>query len=160
MNKKGFTLVELLAVIVLIAVISGIGITSYALIKNKINKKIFTNKLAEIVSSAEKWGEYNKDKLSKEITLEELIKDKYFETDETIDATKYNCDDSNKENGLCKNVVINNVDNIVINNLEIKVFKKNKQVYGCIIVDDNNKELLNEDENFTKYSDLNLYCDK
>ena len=171
MNKKGFTLVELLAVIVLIAVISSIGITSYIVVKNKINKKIFTNKLAEIVSSSEKWGEYNKEKLTNKdennlsyavVKLSELIKSDYFETDESFDATKYSC--TNKENGLCKDVVVNNVDNLVINDLQIKVFKKNKQVYGCIIVNEDNRVLLNEEyaddskKAFKKYNDLNLYC--
>lgn len=171
MNKKGFTLVELLAVIVLIAVISSIGITSYIVVKNKINKKIFTNKLAEIVSSSEKWGEYNKEKLTNKdennlsyavVKLSELINSDYFETDESFDATKYSC--TNKENGLCKDVVVNNVDNLVINDLQVKVFKKNKQVYGCIIVNEDNRVLLNEEyaddskKAFKKYNDLNLYC--
>lgn len=171
MNKKGFTLVELLAVIVLIAVISTIGIASYLGVKKQIDRKRFTNKLFESVSSAEKWGEYNKDKLINKdennlsyavVKLSELINTNYFETEETFDATKYNC--SNKENGLCKNVAVNNVDNIVINDLQIKVFKKNKQIYGCIIVNEDNRKLLNEEytdsskKTFKKYSDLNFYC--
>ena len=171
MNKKGFTLVELLAVIVLIAVISTIGIASYLGVKKQIDRKRFTNKLFESISSAEKWGEYNKDKLINKdennlsyavVKLSELINTNYFETEETFDATKYNC--SNKENGLCKNVAVNNVDNIVINDLQIKVFKKNKQIYGCIIVNEDNRKLLNEEytdsskKTFKKYSDLNFYC--
>lgn len=171
MNKKGFTLVELLAVIVLIAVISTIGIASYLGVKKQIDRKRFTNKLFESISSAEKWGEYNKDKLINKdennlsyavVKLSELINTNYFETEETFDATKYNC--SKKENGLCKNVAVNNVDNIVINDLQIKVFKKNKQIYGCIIVNEDNRKLLNEEytdsskKTFKKYSDLNFYC--
>lgn len=52
MNKKGFTLVELLAVIVILAVIAGIAVISYNGITNETKKKVFTNYEASMVNTS------------------------------------------------------------------------------------------------------------
>ena len=51
MNKKGFTLTELLAVIVILAVVSLIGTVSITGVKRKMNENMFRNKLAEVISA-------------------------------------------------------------------------------------------------------------
>ena len=167
MNKKGFTLTELLAVIVIMSIVATIGLVSVTGVKRQINQKLFTDKLSEIIASAENWGEDNKDELSKELTAGDLIVKNYFESEEEIDPLSYNnyaCSQDPKspigyKNGSkCKNIVTNNVDNIVINNLKVKIFLKNNRVYACIIKNDENKSLLNEEADYSKYSSLNLYC--
>ncbi len=167
MNKKGFTLTELLAVIVIMSIVATIGLVSVTGVKRQINQKLFTDKLSEIIASAENWGEDNKDELSKELTAGDLIVKNYFESEEEIDPSSYNnyaCSQDAKsplgyKNGSkCKNIVTNNVDNIVINNLKVKIFLKNNRVYACIIKNDENKSLLNEEADYSKYSSLNLYC--
>lgn len=167
MNKKGFTLTELLAVIVIMSIVATIGLVSVTGVKRQINQKLFKDKLSEIIASAENWGEDNKDELSKELTAGDLIVKNYFESEEEIDPSSYNnyaCSQDPKsplgyKNGSkCKNIVTNNVDNIVINNLKVKIFLKNNRVYACIIKNDENKSLLNEEADYSKYSSLNLYC--
>ncbi len=61
MNKKGFTLVELLAVIALIALIVIIAVPSVISINRRINKRVYNTKVQEIVSAAELYGTNNPD---------------------------------------------------------------------------------------------------
>ena len=64
MNEKGFTLVELMAVIVLISIIALIGVTSVMGIRRQMDTKLFEEKLTSAIASAEKWGDDNKDELN------------------------------------------------------------------------------------------------
>ena len=77
MNKKGFTLVEILAVLVIIAVVSLIGTVSITGVRRKMDENLFKNKLGEIISSASKWGEDNKSELDTEKTVGALITNGY-----------------------------------------------------------------------------------
>ena len=52
-NKKGFTLVELMAVIVVLAIIIAIAVPSYAKIKKNIEEKNYKNKVNLIEIAAE-----------------------------------------------------------------------------------------------------------
>ena len=163
MNKKGFTLVEILAVLVIIAVVSLIGTVSITGVKKKMEENLFKNKLGEIISSASKWGEDNKSELETTKTVGYLITSGYLETEEAINPIKYEhtCGSSKSdvngyvEDGLCKNVITNNVDYKVLNSLEVKIYRSNNRVYSCIVVSDDNKELLVD---WDKYSDLDYYC--
>lgn len=164
MNKKGFTLVELMAVIVLISVVALIGVSSVIGVRKQMNRKLFEDKMTSAISAAEKWGEDNKDSLATTLTIGDLIVNNYYESEETVNTELYsytNCsyDKSSKlgyyiDDKLCKNVVTNNADNLVVNELSIKVFTKNKRVYACIEKTDNNKALIVD---FDKYSE-DLYC--
>ena len=166
MNKKGFTLVEILAVLVIIVVVSLIGTVSITGVKRKMEENLFKNKLGEIISAASKWGEDNKSELNTEPakTVGFLITNGYLETEEAINPVKYNYEDKcgsdkNDENGykegeLCKNVITNNVDYIVLNSLVVKIYRSNNRVYSCIVDTLDNRNLLDWD----KYSDLNYYC--
>lgn len=133
MNNKGFTLVELLAVIVLISVVALIGTTSVIGVRKAINKKLFFTKLDLVIEAAKDYGSDNKDKISNSIntiiiegknykyieeTVDFLISENYYETDET---------DSSGNHAL-----INNMDNIVYNDLKVKIYKKNNRIHACI----------------------------
>lgn len=61
MNKKGFTLTELLAVIALIALITIIAVPSVISINKRINKRVYNTKVEQIVSAAELYGTNNPD---------------------------------------------------------------------------------------------------
>ena len=61
MNKKGFTLVELLATIIVLAVVTVIGTMSVSGIKAKIQANMFDSKLQLIIGTAQTWGTENKD---------------------------------------------------------------------------------------------------
>lgn len=71
MNKKGFSLVELLAVIVILAIVGGIAVVSYNAIINRTRIKSYKNYESSMKSSATMYiidnGYKNK------ITLNELI---------------------------------------------------------------------------------------
>ena len=59
MNRKGFTLVELLAVIVLIAVLTVVAVSTYHGIHESSKKKSLEAKITQIKAAAEKWGREN-----------------------------------------------------------------------------------------------------
>lgn len=177
MNKKGFTLTELLAVIVILAVVGLIGTVSITGVKRKMNENMFRNKLAEVISAGSKWGEDNKDLLDRtdvvsghpytEKTVGFLIQENYLNTEEKVLPEKYNynatvCTDEggimNNTTGLCENVITNNVDYKIINSLELKIYRENNRVYTCIVKNANTKDLLKEDDSYSVYGDLNYYC--
>ena len=61
MNKKGFTLTELLVVIALISIIVLIAVPSVVAISKRINKRVYNSKVQEIVTAAELYGTNNPD---------------------------------------------------------------------------------------------------
>lgn len=169
MNEKGFTLVELMAVIVLISIIALIGVTSVIGIRRQMDTKLFEEKLTSAIASAEKWGDDNKDELNifnvspkKILTLGELVANGYYRSEEGVNPTTYNYDNCAKKGSiygyvdgeLCKDVVTNNVDNVIVNEIEIYVYIKNNRVYACIEKNDNNKSFIKD---FDKYSEK-IYC--
>ena len=124
MNKKGFTLVELLAVLVLISLLMGLAIPGINRISNNMKKKSYNQKIKLIESAAELWGQDNKTRLQadadcsseiskcKKITIGDLIKDNYLDSDNN--SGKY----SNPKNGKD------------MKECEVFVYKKNKRVYS------------------------------
>ena len=64
MNKKGFTLVELLAVIVVIGIISTIAVISMNGIRNKVDLKMVEGNINLILTSARQYGEQDLNGLS------------------------------------------------------------------------------------------------
>ena len=65
MNKKGFTLVELLAVIVILGIILIIAVPASINISKKVKAKMYSNKIANITKSAVLWGQDNLECLQK-----------------------------------------------------------------------------------------------
>ena len=176
MNKKGFTLTELLAVIVILAVVGLIGTVSITGVKKKMNENMFRNKLAEVISAGSKWGEDNKDLLDRtdvvsghpytEKTVGFLIQENYLNTEEKVLPEKYDysvaaCTGKGGKmetsTGLCTMVITNNVDYKIINSLKLKIYRENNRVYTCIVKEDNTKTLL-ADDSYSVYGDLNYYC--
>lgn len=163
MNKKGFTLVELMAVIVIISIVALVGVTSITGVRKQMDKKLFEEKLNSAISSAEKWGEDNKDMLPTTKTIGQLIVSNYYESEEAVNPNLYNykCDgEDNKDpkgyldGELCKNIVTNNVDNLIVNDIKLSVNIKNNRVYACIIKDSNNNNLLVTPDKYNS----GLYC--
>lgn len=99
-NKKGFTLVELIGVIALLAVVALITIPIMTNSIKKSKEKTYIAQVKNIISSAKKWVVANGPKSDKEfnITLSELLNDKIIENDLVIDPR----DDTNMvDNGAC-----------------------------------------------------------
>ena len=63
MNKKGFTLVELLTVIVLLVIISLISVYSISKARHKINEGLLEDKIQNIEAAGVLYGEDNRDVL-------------------------------------------------------------------------------------------------
>lgn len=168
MNKKGFTLTELLAVIVILAVVGLIGTVSITGVKKKMNENMFRNKLAEVISAGSKWGEDNKEELNPSTvkTVGSLIVSNYLNTEEKVLPEKYDYSAAactgeggkmETSTGLCTMVITNNVDYKIINSLKLKIYRENNRVYTCIVKEDNTKTLL-ADDSYSVYGDLNYYC--
>lgn len=73
MNKKGFTLVELLAVILILGVIMGIGATAVTNTKKKISEQQYENVINNILIKAEDYAHKNSFTKNIEITVQDLI---------------------------------------------------------------------------------------
>lgn len=119
-NKKGFTLVEILVVIALIAVISIITIPSINLINKNINIRVYESKRDLFLIAAKKYGKehdslFVTDTTIVTVTLDTLLKENYIKADEEEQDDciyTYGC-------------IINPIDKTNINNLEIQIVKKN-----------------------------------
>ncbi len=68
-NKKGFTLVELLAVIVILAILITIAVPSTISISNRLKKNMYCKKIDSIEVEAKLYGEDRKDGFSERLTL-------------------------------------------------------------------------------------------
>ncbi len=83
-NKKGFTLVELLAVIVLLGVLIAIAVPSVLGISKKIKENMYDAKLKTIEVAAEAWADDNKSKCDslKTMSISQLIGEGYLKADD------------------------------------------------------------------------------
>ena len=73
MNKKGFTLVELLAVILILGVIIAIGATAITSTQKKIVEKQYENVINNILIKAEDYAHKNSFTKNIDITVQDLI---------------------------------------------------------------------------------------
>lgn len=110
-NKYGFTLIELSAVIVLIAILTAIAIIPINNIIKNSKKELNESQKKQIVLAAQNWAIDNGDKLPKRgvndadvnITLEDLYADGYLDND-VIDLN------SNTQISKCSYVSISLID--------------------------------------------------
>lgn len=97
MKKNGFTLAELLGVIVILALISLITVPAVSGTLQKYKSKLCKTQVEQIVSAARTWGSDNILKLpssgnSIEVTLKELSDYGYIDSDIENPVTKENFD--------------------------------------------------------------------
>ncbi|MBP5684399.1 MAG: type II secretion system protein, partial [Bacilli bacterium] len=96
MNKKGFTLVELIGVIVILAILSLLAVRTYGNVMNNIAKKQLEEKILTIEKAAMSYGQDNKGLLTGSCVIDgetyskcatvkvsDLISDNRIESDET-----------------------------------------------------------------------------
>ncbi len=73
MNKKGFTLVELIAVIVVIGIVALIAVTSLTGVRNKVDIEIVKSDLSMIINSAKSYGENITTSLPYTVQVNDLV---------------------------------------------------------------------------------------
>lgn len=132
MNKKGFTLVELLSVIVLIGLLLGIGVPGVMRISKKMKERSFNTKKEQIEQAATLWGQDNRTRLNKSTckVLESSVEKEYscykISIKELIEEDYLDNENNNSRNIEYKNPI----DNQDIQRMCVYVYKKNKRVYA------------------------------
>ncbi len=127
--KKGFTLVELLAVIVLLALLATIAVPSAFTIGENIRKDMYCDKVEMIITDAERWGSNHLSQLNKSgtcyksMTILDLINEGVIkrETDEVGIENPYTGE---------------SMDNLVVG-----VYYKNNRAYAFL--NETNEDLKN-----------------
>lgn len=135
MNKNGFTIIELLAVIALLAIITTIAVPAILGIQNNIQEKSLKTKFSVIEESAIMYGQDNKSEIIESensddngnkyivIKVSDLVS-KYLDAD-----IEFGINGCNKENGC---VVNPNNKNIFLDDYNIEIIYKNKRIYATM----------------------------
>lgn len=143
MKKNGFTLVELLAVVCILALITLMGTVGLSSLKEGINKSMWNSTIELIENAASRYGEDKKSIIVKNnesckidaktitpctiITVEDLIEKKYLTTKDTVTI-----------NSEQRKVIINSTiakSNNETDNLNSGYYVNNEKVY--IYIDNN-----------------------
>ena len=127
--NKGFTLVELMAVLVLIVIIASIGYAGVSAVRNNINKNLWEATVEEIETGAVKYGQDNLNDLNVkatcnnneiknciEVTVSFLIESNYIDADEK--------DEDGNE------IITNNVTGEIVNDNIVYIYLENNRVYA------------------------------
>ena len=138
MENKGFTLVELLVVLVIMAIISAIGFAGVTAVQKNIKKNLWEAKIELIISGAKNYGEDNKNKLKetnicnvngeeKEYcitkTVQFLLDNNYIKTDE----------EDNDGKAIITNDTLDEDDtNYIVNNKEVKIYLEDNTIYATM----------------------------
>lgn len=125
-NKKGFTLVELLSVIVILAVLAVIASSSVIKLTKNGKDSLFCTKLTIIESAAKDYGALHELELNNSTTYYQEYKSIKIKIGDLID----NGIEADK-NGI----VLNPIDNSSMNDMEVIIYLKNNNIYAYI---DNN----------------------
>ena len=135
MNKKGFTLVELLAVIVLLAVVTLMASVSITGIQRKMHAQTLNSQLMHIVTSAINFGEDHREDITASgtsITVRDLLGEDYLSSVlQDKDTGEY--------------YIKNDITGENINALTVKIYLKSSRVYACIENTSDNIELLTDE---------------
>lgn len=90
MKNKGYTLVELLTVLIIIGIISALVIPNISRTLKQQRVKLYNKQVNEIINMTKNWSAKNLDKLPSDenityVSLATLINGKYLEQDDIID---------------------------------------------------------------------------
>ncbi len=119
-NNKGFTLVELLAVIVILAILITIAVPSTIAISNKLKENMYCKKIDSIEVAAKLYGEDRKTSFSENY---ETYPSRKMKVKDLIDTGYLKKDNSEEP------YIINPRDNTGLDNLELTVYEKYNRIY-------------------------------
>jgi len=126
-NKKGFTLVELLCVIVLLAIITIMATSGIMNLTKKSKENLYCAKLEMIESIASDYGVRFEAELNQSVSLYQGYPSLKIKVKDLVDNGKLEPDKDN--------LVLNPIDESSMNDVEIVLYLKNNQIYAAI---DNN----------------------
>lgn len=139
-DKKGFTLVEVLAVIVILAIVISIAVTSVTGIRTNSLKKLLETKISNIEGSAIMYAQDNQDILNekcivddkpydfcKVVTVKILVDNDYYKAQTSDDKSKTVINDVTNKSMLCDTV---------------QIYKNNNRIYAKML------DIYSNDENF------------
>ena len=123
MKKNGFTLVELLAVIVIMAILLTIAVPNVIGVSNKIRKNMYCSKIDDIEAAAKLYGNDYIDEIEKSgnekiIYVYTLVENNMFKKE------KDNCVLKSNDNPC----ITDPRDNSSMDNVSIKLTKKDKRI--------------------------------
>ncbi len=119
-NKKGFTLIEILCVIVLIGILSVIATISIVNLSSKSKENLYCAKIELIENIAASYGIKYELELNNSNELYNGYKSLKIKVRTLVDAGKLEPDK--------KNDVINPKDNTIMNDIDIILYLKNNQI--------------------------------
>lgn len=131
-NKKGFTLVELLAVIVLLGVLVAIAVPSVLGISKKIKENMYDAKIKTIEVAAEAWVDDNKSDCKANVnnlTVTDLVNQGYLKTDSAKGEVLNPKDNTNWNNTSSKTLLSSlgiNISCPNVNSVEKKIYVASK----------------------------------
>ena len=127
-NNKGFTLVELLAVIVILALIITIAVPAVTNIMSKTQNNAYCTRVSTFESSAKLWGKDHYDEISEGKCVIEEDGNCYIRIIDLVNSGYIKKD--NKDATKEEDYVVDERDNTTLINQRIKVFIKDKRVYA------------------------------
>lgn len=127
-NKKGFTLTELLCVIVILGLITTMVTTNVLSMSKKSNENMYCAKLEMLKSRAIEYASIYEKELNASTTLFEGYKSITINVQDLVDAGKFEADK--------KGMVINPINGESMNEEKIILYLKNNQI--IVYINDNN----------------------
>ena len=94
MNKKGFTLIELIGVMIIISILTILVIPTIVKVLKDNKNKLYYTQVDLIENAARLWGSDNDEKLSKSevtyLSVDKLLSEGYIESDDVVDPRNTN----------------------------------------------------------------------
>ena len=129
MNRKGFTLTELLAVIAILAILSVGAISGYSTMTRNSRKKSYETKVSEIENAAVKYAKETSLTSATTISVNKLVVEGFLQPDESTDSGLASI--KNPQNG--ENMICNIIEITINDDIYYAKYDKNKK--NCLIAE-------------------------
>ena len=133
MNNKGFTLVELLAVLVILSLLITVAVPSVNKIMLNINEDMYCEKVTNIENTARLYAE---DYYMDQIAIDEKIIEDNIPLSILIEKSYLSKDEETCSLGSDDNpCIIDPCDDTGMDNLTFRVYTKNRRIYASVNFD-------------------------
>ena len=129
MKKNGFTLIEILAVIVILSIVASLVTINVINIKNNSMEDLLETKKQNLEAAAIVYGQEHQEELTDECTVDEYKSDSctIVTVEKLIDGRYFKSTETN-ENGEID--LKNNVTNKSMKEDKIQIYRKNNSIYA------------------------------